>query len=320
MMRHLAIASLVTLLATGAAAQQRPIFDIDDFVDPGQHTGAVFASRLVAGSVWNDIDDYRPRHHGTDFLHLANSIYWSKFQFDYKRSEIRTGPQPPVQMCPCNPPIFFPTPPSAESTPAASPGGGRDTVQFAAYIPVPGRGGGGPIMLRFRLTAARQRIDSEATIANTPVVASGRSGHEQSFGFDGDTYLPFGDGIFGTLHFARTVRSNTFADRAQNELTYTNRFPGLLVRYRVLVRPLLTVGAVTNRGGTGLNVVNPAFEAFYRHPKTRVNVHLVYSPQSTRSGTGGWETHHQVALFADWGYVWLFKGASSSSTTPPRSP
>ena len=54
---------------------------------------------------------------------------------------------------------------------------------------------------------------------------------------------------------------------------------------------------------TGLNVVNPAFEAFWHDPVTRANLHLVWSPLSTRSGAGGWETHHQIALFADRGIV-----------------
>ena len=46
-------------------------------------------------------------------------------------------------------------------------------------------------------------------------------------------------------------------------------------------------------------VVNPAFEAFWHHWGTRANLHLVWSPQTTRSGAEGWETHHQIALFVD---------------------
>lgn len=316
-MRHLAFSLFFVLMPAIAAAQMRPIFDVDDFVDPRQHDDAVFASRLVAGGAMNYVDDYRPSHHGAGFLHLANSFYWSNFQFDYKHSEVRSGPGPPVQMCPCSPPVFFPTPPSAESTPAAPPPGAKDTLQFAGYVPVP-RSGQAPIMLRMRVTVTQQNIDTVATFLNTSVVATRLSGRERSVGFESDTYIPLGRGIFGTLQYARTERTGTPDNRKQQEVAYTNRFPGTAFG-SVIVRGLLTVGAVTDRGGTGINLVNPAFEAFYHHPKTRVNLHLVWSPQSTRSGAGGWETHHQIALFADWGRVWFFK-PSSSSAPPPRSP
>jgi len=47
----------------------------------------------------------------------------------------------------------------------------------------------------------------------------------------------------------------------------------------VLLRGTLTVG--TTRGGGaahGLNVINPAFEAFLHDPATRINFHLIWSP------------------------------------------
>lgn len=305
------IALLVFFVAATAAAQQRPIFDVDDFVDPRQHDGIVFGSRLVSGGAMNYIDDYRPRHHGAGFVHFANGVYWSRFEVDYKHSEVRSGPTPSVQTCPCNPPIFFPTPPSSESTPAPPPSGRKDMFQFGGYVPVP-RPGQVPVMLRVRLTLAQQDIETVTTFLNTSTPATHLSGRERSVGLDADTFIPIGRGIFGSLQYARTERSGTVDNRRQQELVYTNRFPGTAVG-SFLLRALLTVGAVTDRGGTGLNVVNPAFEAFYHHPKTRVNFHLVYSPQSTRSGAGGWETHHQIAFFADWGKVWFLKKHASSS-------
>lgn len=311
------VAVLALLIPSLAAAQQRPIFDPDDFVDPRQHGGIVLGLRLVAGGALNYIDDYRPRHDGAGFVHFTSGVYWSSFEFDYKHSEVRSEPDPPLQMCPCNPPIFYPTPPSSDSTPAAPPPGGKDTLQFAGYVPFQ-RSGQVPFMLRMRLTVAQQRIKRVATLPNPSAGSTRFSGRERSIGFESD--VPLGHGIFGTVQYARTERTGTPDDRKQQEIVYTNRFPGWALPNDVLVRALLTVGAVTDRGGTALNVVNPAFEAFYHHPKTRVNFHLVWSPQSTRSGTGGWETHHQIALFADWGYVWIFKGASSSSSTPRRSP
>ncbi len=301
-MRRLAFAVLV-FFPLLAAAQQRPIFDPDDFVDPRTYDGSVFASRLVAGGVANYIDDYRPSHQATGFVHWTNSFYWSNFQIDYKRTETRGEPTPPVQTCPCQPPVFFPTPPSSESTPTAPPPGGKDTLQFGGYVRAQ------HIMLRMRLTVARQHIDTIATLLNSSAVATRLSGHEQSVGFDGDTYLPIGRGIFGELHYSQTSRKGTAADRKQREFAYTNRFPGYALR-SVILRSTLAIGTVTDRGGTAINVVNPAFEAFWHDPKTRVNFHLVYSPQATRSGTGGWESHHQIALFADWGKVWLFKRPS----------
>src|SRR5438874_11461328 len=183
------------LLPTLAAAQQRPIFDPDDFVDPRQHDGAVFASRLVAGGALNYIDDYRPRHAGAGFVLFTNSFYWSSFQVDYKHSEVGSAPEPPLQMCPCNPPIFFPTPPSADSTPAPPPPGGKDTLQFGYYWTAPHTA----IKLRSRLTVAQQPISTDATFLNTDTAAKHFSGRERSIGLDTDTYLPIGRGLFGTL-------------------------------------------------------------------------------------------------------------------------
>jgi len=310
-MRTFASAVFILLLSSTAAAQQRPIFDIDDFVDPREHAAPVFAARLVAGGALNFIDDYRPSHHDAAVIHFTASFYWSNYQLDYKRSEVRDGPPARVQMCACEPPIFFPTPPSSESTPLAPPPGGKDTVQAAAYYfwPWP-RAGTQPVMLRARLTLTHQQIDTVATFPNSSVPTH-LSGRELTLGIETDTYIPVGRGIFGSLQYAKTERSGTAADRTQHELTYTNRFPGFAVRDAVIVRPLLTVGAVTGRGGTGINLVNPLLEAFL--PYRDVNFHLIYSPQSTRSGAGGWETHHQIALFADWGKVWFFKKHASSS-------
>lgn len=123
MMRTLFLAaSVALLLATAAAAQPQPIFDPDDFVDPRTLPGPLFISHLVLGAVAEATDDYRPLHQSVGVLHLANSIYWSHFQFAYKHSEIRgneeSGPEH-VTRCGCNPPIYFPTPPPDGVTPTA---------------------------------------------------------------------------------------------------------------------------------------------------------------------------------------------------------
>src|SRR5438105_12949268 len=88
MMRsHILLSSaLALLLGTIAIAQPRPIFDPDDFVDPRQHAGPVFISRLVLGAALNPIDDYRPLHQNTGFVSLTNSLFCSRVQFHYKHS------------------------------------------------------------------------------------------------------------------------------------------------------------------------------------------------------------------------------------------
>ncbi len=288
-------------IAAEAGAQQRPIFDPDDFVDPRDVGGeTAFISRIAIGGAANAVDDYRPVRRNIGFIHLTNSIYWPHFQFDYKHSEIRGDDGPiVVQRCGCNPPIYFPTPPSADATPAPPPTGSKDTLQAGLYWSVPGGSAEPPVMLRVRLSVSRQHIGTVIRSAATDQILERRTGHEQSVGLDTDTYFRLaGHNVWGSLFVAHTGRSGTTDNRSQNEFAYMSRFPGRAVG-PLLVRATLTVGAISNRGGTGLNLVNPAFEAFWHHHSSRANVHLVYSPQATRSGLGGWETHHQIALFVD---------------------
>jgi hypothetical protein len=314
--RALASALIVLLLATTIEAQQCPVFDADDFVDPRQHDGPVFASRLVIGGASGFIDDYRPVHHDATFALFTNSLYWSRFQFDYKRSQISAGGSPPVFLCRCPNPIYFPTPPPPGSTPAPPTPGSKDTLQLAWYGPgpFPGRAAEPPVMLRYRLTVTKAPIDTVIRPFATGEVVSRMSGREQSIGLDADTYFPIGrHDIYGSLLYARTVRSGTTDNRSQSEFAYMSRFPGMAF-HDILLRATLTVGGVSNRGGTALNVVNPAFEAFWHHSKTRANFHFVWSPQSTNSGNGGWETHHQVAVFVDRAlYVHLFHAKTNDS-------
>jgi len=297
---YIVVATVVSLLATSVAAQPRPIFDPDDAVDPRQHDGALFISRLALGGGANLTDDYRPLRNGGGFFQLANSFYWKQIQLDYKRSKIfDNDDKVELQRCGCQPPIDFPTPPSAGSTPLAPPQSSKDTLQFAFYYSVPGRAAEPPVMLRVRLTGSRQNIDSVVRSFATQEVVERRSGREQSFGVNADIYFRVGPhNVWGEVFYARTAQSGMMANRSQSELAYMSRFPAV-VAGPLILRALLTVGAVTNRGVTGLNIVNPAFEAFWHLQTSRANLHLVWSPQSTRSGTGGWETHQQLALFVD---------------------
>jgi hypothetical protein len=301
MMRaYIAAAVLFLLAAVSIVAQQRPIFDPDDAVDPRQHSDPVFISSLVLGGGTNLMDDYRPLRNGGGFALLTNSLYWKQIQFDYKRSKVfGNEDKVELQRCGCRPPIDFPTPPSALSTPLAPPQTSKDTLQIGFYYSVPGRAAEPRVMLRVRLTGSRQSMDTVVRSFATQDVVERRSGREQSFGVNADTYVRLGrHNVWGEVFYARTAQSGTPANRSQSELAYTSRFPAV-VAGPLLLRSMLTVGAVTNRGTGGLNVVNPAFEAFWHLQASRANLHLVWSPQSTRSGAGGWETHQQIALFVD---------------------
>jgi hypothetical protein len=322
--RRTLLFALSALVAAAAMAQQRPIFDPDDFVDPRELAGKLFVSSLVIGGASNPTDDYRPLHQNVGFVHLTNSFSWSRFQFAYKHSEVRGKDNGPAELrrCHCIPPMYFPTPPLPDSTPAAPLPGATETLQFAFYLP--GGFGSLPPMLRYRLSVSRQQVhavivDPPTSLAQkhprsielgnaNPLPPDRLSGHEQSIGIEAETYLPIGrHRIFGSLFVARTSRSGTADDRAQTEIAYANRFPAVVWR-KILMRPTLTVGAISGRGASGLNLVNPAFEAFWHDPKTRANLHLIWSPQAMRSGAEGWKTHHQIAFFVERAlYVKLFR-------------
>jgi hypothetical protein len=298
---------IALLLAASAAAQQRPIFDPDDSVDPRQRDSTLFISRLVLGGEIGSVDNYRPLHRNVGFAEIANSFYWGHFQFDYKHSEV-FGKDRPVSVCGCNGnPIYFPTPPSRDAVPDAPPPGRKETLQIAWYHAKEGGPAEPPVMLRYRLTGSWERTETDLT-----AIATGdRSrlfGREHSLGVDADTYFRIrGHDVWGSLFFARTVSTGTTNDRAQNELAYMSRFPGRAIG-PLLVRATLTLAGVSGRGASGLNVVNPAFEAFWHHAGTDVNIHLIWSPSALRSGAEGWKTHSQVAFFVDRAlYVKLFK-------------
>jgi hypothetical protein len=307
MYARLLMYGILVLVVGMEVLAQRPTFDPDDSVDPRQHDGAVFISRLVLGGASGFIDDYRPRHGNAGFLGLASSLYVGHIQLDYKISNM-SGNTNPVSVCGCaGNPIYFPTPPSADSIPAAPPSGLKETAQLAWYHAVAGGPAEPPVMLRYRLSFSLQAIKTDVTSIATGET-SHLSGRERSFGLDADTYFRIrGHDVWGSLIFARRVQTGTIAARSQNELAYMSRFPGRAIG-PILVRATLTLAGVTGRGASGLNVVNPAFEAFWHDPKTRMNLHLVWSPLAARSGTEGWQNFHQVAFFVDYApYVKLFR-------------
>jgi hypothetical protein len=280
-----------------AAAQQRVVFDIDDDLDPGQRTGHLFISRLVAGAAADYVDGYRPLGDDARFVHIANSFYFSDFQIDYKHSEVRAGSgATELRSCACDPPIYFPTPPPGNAVPGPPPPGSRDLLQFAWYWHRTDAHGM-PVALRYRVSFGLDSFSRQIRSLTTREVIAHLSGHEQSFGIEGDTYFAIrGREIFGSFAYDRTARSGPPDGRSQHEITYTNRFPQIVTKW-ILIHPTLTIGAVSDRGGTVVNVVNPQFEAVWHHDPTDVNVHLVYSPQLLSDSANGWQTTHQIALF-----------------------
>jgi hypothetical protein len=288
------------LFAAVAVAQQRPIFDPDDFVDPRGH-GAIFMSRLTIGGALNLADDYRPLRRDAGFVHVTNAFYWRRIEFDYKHSEVLAKNPPPVRICACSPPQYFPTPPPGNATPAPPPAGSKDFLQFGWYHSMRNRSLGPPVMLRLRLSLSLQKYDTRVSLPGTDEAVARLQAREQSIGLDADVYLPiFGHNVFGSVRYARTARSGAPDPRKQHEFTYTNRLPAAAIGSSgIILRPEVTVGRISNRGGTAINLVNPTFDTSLYESKTRVSLHLIYSPQITNDGAHGWHTTHQIALFAD---------------------
>jgi hypothetical protein len=312
-MRTASFALLAVLFAASAAGQQRPIFEPDDFVDSRRREGAVFMTRLVVGGMKGYIDDLRPLGEDAAFVMVTNSLYWGNYQLDFKHSEVKaeniSGPVT-VQRCDCGPrsePVYFPTAPAADAVPAAPVPAAKETTQFAFYRTKGSGGAGPPIMLRYRLTWTYQPIETVITSAATGEVER-KSGNEQSYGLEAETHVRVhGHNVFGSLLVARTMRTGTTDDRAQLEIAYVSRFPGFAWK-RVLFKPTLTLGVVTGRGESGVNIVSPSLEAFWHEHHTRANLRVIYSPQTLRSGEEGWRTHHQVAVLVDRAlYVKLFR-------------
>ena len=277
--------------ATSAAAQIRPIFDPDDFVDPRERRGSLLISRLVIGATRDSIDDYRPLHQDARVFHLANAFYWSNFQVDWKHSEVRGEHGNDVEVCPCQPPVYFP--------PISPLPERMDALQFAWYRSTAGPPASPRVMLRYRVTISQSEVRTRATYLDTGHFAGELHGHDRSIGIDADTYVHIGEHeFFGTLLVAHSRRTGTVKDESRNEATYVSRFPGWRFR-KVFVRATVAVGGVSGGHTQAINIVNPALEAFVHDWSTKANVRLIWSPIALRGGRQGWSTQHQVALTVD---------------------
>ncbi|HEV7923320.1 MAG TPA: hypothetical protein VGR02_21260 [Thermoanaerobaculia bacterium] len=301
-----AAAVLFALLTALTASAQRPLFDPDDFLDPRERGGRpVLISRLVVGAGSNlSGDGFRPLGENIGYVHLANSFSWRSVQFDYKRTQMKAEDGEAARWEYRNKPRQGNLLPLSRTRDATSKS--KDTLHAAWYWPVPA-GGGIPVMLRSRVTFATQPIETEVFVATLGTRHA--SGRERTFAIDTDTWFRIaGHDFFGSLAVSGTktrTNANTngifvdTGDRDERALTYTNRFPALaLNRARILVRPTLTVGGISNRGGSAVNLVNPAIEIFHPFARSGANLHIIYSPQWAADGER-WKTTHQVAVLVD---------------------
>jgi len=312
-----ATAVIFALLTAVTASAQSPAGSLDDFLNPRVTGGRpVFFSRVVIGGGSNmSGDGFQPLGKNVGYVHLANSFSWRSFQFDYKRSQMKAedGDAAVYRIATFN------------STPIAVGGGGRfdsrelvqqtrnatpkskDTLDAAWYWPV-GGGGGIPVILRTRLTFSRQPIETDLQFESggfvsgpTIITTLRASGRQHTFTLDTDTWFRIaGHDVFGLLAVSETKTTGTLDDRKERALTYTNRFPSLsLKKLKLVIRPTLAIGGISNRGGSAVNLVNPAIEIFRPFPRTGANLHVIYSPQGVATGEQ-WKTTHQVAVFIDY--------------------
>jgi hypothetical protein len=302
-------AVLFALFTAVAAFGQRPLFDPDDFLDPSGTGGRpVLISRIVVGAASNmSGDGFRPLGENVGYLHLATSFSWRSVQFDYKRSQMKAedGEAAEWEFDRTEETFYKQT---RNATPKS-----KDTLHAAWYWPVGGAGGGIPVMLRTRMTFATQPIETVVGSTDNFSYTQRVSGRERTFALDTDTWFRIaGHDVFGSLAFSETntktidletdgndTNREMLGNRKERALTYTNRFPSLsLDRARILIRPTLTVGGISNRGGSAVNLVNPAIEIFRPFAHSGANLHVIWSPQWTAYGND-WRVTHQVAVLID---------------------
>jgi len=290
-------ATVLMLLTAVTASAQRPPFDADDFLDQRATGGQpVLISRVVIGAASNISDSFRPLGEHVGYVHLANSFYWRSVQLDYKRSELRAEEGQAERWELISGTDNF-TGGQLQQRRSATPKS-KDTLNAAWYWTIPARGESDPVLLRSRVTFATQPVGTDVFYLNRRLTHL--SGRDRTFALDSDTWFRVaGHDVFGSLAVSRTKTTGTLSDRDEKALTYTNRFPAVSYdRATVLIRPTLTVGGISNRGASGVNLVNPAIEIFRPFVHTGTNLHVIWSPQWIANG-GGWKVTHQVVVFVD---------------------
>jgi hypothetical protein len=288
MMRTAVLAVLLSLLVVAAAnAQQLDIFDPDDFVDPWDLPGPVFISRLVAGASRGYLDQYRPVGQDVGFVHIANSLYWSGFQFDYKRTQLRGENPPPEESC-RGLSVQASACMSARIELGAAPvPGSKDLAQLSWYQTI-----GNRVTIRYRIAQGRQSARPE-TAAHVP----GIEDHDDTRILQVDGRVFVGNRVLsGTVAWTELTRHSTFDQTKQRTLIFGTYLPIVLIGPAQLISRL-QLGSVSGVTPV-IDIINPSVELALHVERVNMNLHVVYSPVFRDLGNGK-SMNHQVAVYAD---------------------
>jgi hypothetical protein len=291
--------SLLLLLSVSAAgalqAQQLDLFDPDDFVEPRLTRGRiVFMSRLVTGVSRGYLDQYRPLGQDLGFLHIANSLYWSGLQIDYKRTEQRGEHGVAEEFRPDLGRIASQREGEVgtRSDPRPVPGP-KNVTQVSWYQTT-----GDRLSFRGRLVYATQFAERE-----TAAFVTGLEDRDETRVLQLDAGRRFRTRTqFVTLTWTSLTRRSTLEKTKQRTLMAGALLPVLRLGPGTLT-PRIQLGGVMNEGHA-IDIVNPSFDLSMRLPRAGVNLHLVYSPVYRDLGTDG-DLHHQVVLYADYALLVL---------------
>jgi hypothetical protein len=294
MMRYarvfVAVVSLTLCVVSNA--QQLDLFDPDDFVDPHEIRGRriIFISRLVAGGASGYLDQYRPVEQNLGFVHLANSLYWSGFQIDFKRSEVRGENPPPMDELPCKQTLSAQASACAQARvndgePPAP--GAKNVLQVAWYQSL-----GQRVTIRYRLAQARQYALPE-TAAHVP----GLKSHDDTRIAQIDAGVRVhGRTLSGYVGFTELTRYSSLDKTKQQTLTLGAFLPLMSIGPAILT-PRVQIAGIADVG-PAIDVVNPSFDLSWTIPRVDTNVHLIYSPALGDLGNGTRVTH-QVVVYVD---------------------
>lgn len=294
MMRFSRVVFVVLSLAMSLQvhAQQLDLIDPDEFVDPREIRGrTIFISRLVMGASRGSFDQYRRVGQDVGVIHLVNSLYWSGFQIDYKRSEVRGehDPRPNVES-PCNGTVgvtAFACLPARVDQNASPVPGAKNVVQLSWYQTV-----GDRITIRYRLVQARQYAVPE-TAAHIP----GLKAYDDTRIAQIDTGVRVrGRTLSGYVSFTELTRKSAI-DRNQQEMFILGAFLPLVSVGPAILTPRVQIAGITDVG-PAIDVINPSLDLSWTIPHVDANVHVIYSPVFGDLGTNG-SMNHQVAVYVD---------------------
>ena len=287
-------------LAAGltARAQQLDLFDPDDFVDPHEIRGrTVFISRLVVGASRESVDQNRSLGQDIAFVHLANSLYWSRFQFDFKHSETRGENPEPASETPCSENVRIAAARVCsdarvdEGQPPEP--GAKNLVQVSWYQTV-----GQRVTLRYRVGYARQDA-----VPETVAQGAGLQDYDDTRMAQVDAGVRVrGRTLSGYVGYTELTRYSTI-DQVKRQTVTLGAFLPLYQVARGILTPRVQISGIADTG-PAIDVINPSLDLSWTIPRTEVNIHAVYSPVYGDLGDGT-KLHHQVAVYADYAILVL---------------